>query len=114
MTDSVHVHPAQAGASSTSRIQQATQLASQLESAFFHGISKVRIENGTFVQRNNITISESTFDSVKNSSVTYGHLANPGNDVPHPDATVSLVIFNLPYNLWLSDHQFISNVEASA
>ena len=98
MTDSVHVHPAQAGASSTSRIQQATQLASQLESAFFHGISKVRIENGTFVQHNHVTISRSTFDSIRNSSVTYRCLANPGSDVPHPDATVSLVIFDLPYN----------------
>src|SRR6266545_8317140 len=99
MTDSVHVHLAQpaSGASSTAQIQQATQLASQLESAFFHGISKVRIENGTFVQHNHVTISRSAFDSIRNSSVTYRCLANPGSDVPHPDATVSLVIFDLPY-----------------
>ena len=75
----------------SARIQQATQLASQLEAAFFHSIGKVTIENGTFVQHNHIIISESTA-LIKHSFINDGSLA--GSDTK-PNTTVSsIAVFN--------------------
>ena len=85
---------AQADAISTAQTQQATQVGEQLKAAFFHGISQLRIENGTFVQNNKIVICKSAFDSIKNSSSTYRRLANSDDS----GTTVSLVIFDLPNN----------------